>query len=74
MKELKETVTSTYNKKQPGPHTVFPEFIKNFGPKTKDRLLLIHNMFWTSKMSLLADWTKTVIIPISKQGKPTKEI
>jgi len=37
-------------------------------------LLLIYNKFWTSKISLPADWTKTVIILILKPGKPTEEI
>jgi len=74
MEELKETVTHNNNKKQPGPDKIFPEFIKNFGPKAKDTLLLVYNKFWTSKMSLPADWTKILIIPISKPGKPTKEI
>ena len=74
MEELKEAVTNTNNKKQSGPDKIFPEFIKNFGPKAKDTMLLIYNKFWTSKMSLPADWTKTVIIPIPKPGKPTKEI
>jgi len=74
MEESKEAVTNTNKKKQPGPDKIFPEFIKNFGSKAKDTLLFIYNKFWTSKMSLSADWTKTVIIPISKPGKPTKEI
>ena len=74
MEELKEKVTNTSNKKQPGPDKVFPEFITNLGPKVKDTLLIIYNKFWTSKMSLPADGTKTVIIPILKPGKPTEEI
>jgi hypothetical protein len=37
-------------------------------------LLLISNKFWTSKISLPADWTKIVIIPILKPGKPTEEM
>ena len=51
-----------------------PEFIKSLGPKAIDTLLLIYNKYWTSKMSLTADWTKAVIIPILKPGKPTEEI
>ena len=74
MEELNEAVTNTNDKTQPGPDKILPEFIKNFGPKAKDTPLLIYNKFWASKMSLPADWTKTVIILISKPGKPTKEI
>jgi hypothetical protein len=74
MEELKEAITNINNKKLPGPHKTFPEFIKNLGPKAKDTQVLIYNKFWTSKMSLPADWTKTMTILISKQGKPTKEI
>ena len=35
MEELKEAATNTNNKKQSGPDKIFPEFIKNFGPKLK---------------------------------------
>jgi len=34
----------------------------------------MYNKFWRSKISLPADWTKTVIITILKPGKPTEEI
>jgi hypothetical protein len=37
-------------------------------------LLLIYNKFWTSKINLPADWTKTMIILILKPGKPTDEM
>ena len=36
---FKEAITNTNNKKQQGPDKIFPEFIKNFGPKAKDTLL-----------------------------------
>ena len=66
--------TNITNKKQPGTDKIFPEFIKNLGPKATDTLLLIYNKFWTSKMNLPADWTKAVIIPILKPGKATEEM
>ena len=72
MEELKEAIKNISNKKQPGPDKIFPEFIKNLGLKAIDILLLIYNKFWTSKMSLPADWTKGVFILILKQGKPTR--
>jgi len=72
MEELKEAIKNNGNKKQPGPDKIFPEFIKNLGPKAIDILLLIYNKFWTSKMSLPADLTKGVIIPILKPGNPTR--
>jgi len=48
--------------------------MKNPGPKTVDKLLLMYNKFWTSKIRLPADWTKIVIITILKPGKPTEEM
>jgi len=72
--KLKEVIKNISNKKQPGPDKIFPEFIKNFGPKAIDTLLLIYNKYWTSKMSLPADWTKAMFILILKPGKPTEEM
>jgi hypothetical protein len=66
MEELQEAIKNISNKKQPGNDRMFPEFIKNPGPKTTDKLLLIYNKFWTSKISFPADWTKTMIIPIEQ--------
>jgi len=74
MEELKEATKNISDKKQPGPDKIFPEFIKNLGSKATDTLLLACNKFWTSKMSLPADWTKAIIIPILKPGKPTEEM
>ena len=74
MEELKEAIKNTSNKKQPGPDIIFPEFIKNLGPEAKDTLLFIYNKFWTCNMSLPADWTKPVIIPILKLRKQTEEM
>jgi len=51
-----------------------PRIIKNFSQKAKNTLLLIYNKFWTNKMILPADWTKTMIILTWKPGKPTKDI
>jgi hypothetical protein len=42
--------------------------------KAIDMLLLIYNKFWTSKISLPADWTKTVIILVLKPGKSTEKM
>jgi len=55
MEELQEAIKNISNKKQLGPDKIFPEFIKNLGPKATDIMLLICNKFWTSKMNLLAD-------------------
>jgi hypothetical protein len=74
MEVLKEATKNISNKKQPGPEKIFPEFIKNLGSKATDTLLLVCNKFWTSKMSLPADWTKAIIIPILKPGKTTEEM
>ena len=72
--KLKEAIKNINNKKQPGPDKIFPEFIKNFGTKAINTLLLIHNKYWTSKMNLPADWTKAMFILILKSGKPTEEM
>jgi hypothetical protein len=72
--ELKEAIKNISNKKQPEPNKIFPEIIKNLGPNAIDTLLIIYNKFRTSNMSLPADWTKAVIIPILKRGKPTEEM
>ena len=71
MKELKEAITNISNKKQPGHDSIFPEFINILGPKAINTLLLMYNKFWTSKINLPADWTKTVIILILKPGRKT---
>jgi hypothetical protein len=72
MEELKEAIKHISNKKQPRLDQIFSEFIKNFGPKAVDILLLIYKKFWTCKMSLPADSTKGVIILILKPRKPTR--
>jgi hypothetical protein len=74
VEELKEVIKDISNKKQPEPDKIFPRFIKNLGPKAINTLLIIYNKFRTSNMSLPVDWTKTVIIPILKPGKPTEEM
>ena len=74
MEELNEAIKNISNKKQPGHDKIFPEFINYLGPKAIDTLLLICNKFWTSKISLPADWTKTVIMLILKPGKPTEKM
>jgi hypothetical protein len=74
MEELKEAIKNISNKKQPEYDKIFPEFINNFGPNAIDTLLLIYNKFWTSKISLPADRTKTMIMLILKPGKPTEEM
>jgi len=72
--KLRQAIKNISNKKQPRSDKIFPEFIKNLGPKPIDTLLLICNKYWTSKMSLPADWTKVVFILILKPGKPTEEM
>jgi len=72
--KLKEAIKNISNKKQPGPDKIFPQFIKNLGPKVINTLLVIYNKYWTSKMSLPADWTKAVFILILKPGKATEEM
>ena len=74
MEELKEAIKNISNRKQPEPDKIFVEFIKNLGPKAIDTLLIIYNEFRTSNMSLPAGWTKAMIIPILKPGKPTEEM
>jgi hypothetical protein len=74
VEESKEAIKNISNKKQPGHDKIFPEFNINPGPKTVVTLLLIYNKFWTGKISLPADWTKTVIILILKPGKPKKKM
>jgi len=46
--------------------------MKNLGSKATHTLLLVCNKFWTSKMSLLVDWTKAMIISILKPDKHTE--
>jgi hypothetical protein len=71
---VKGSMSNMSNTKQPEPDKTITEFIKNLGPKAIDTLLVLHNKFWTSNMSLPADWTNAVIIPILKPGKPTEEM
>ena len=42
MEELKEAIKNISNKKQPEPDQIFPEFIKNLGPKAVHILHLIY--------------------------------
>jgi len=73
MEELKETIKSIGSKKQPESDKIFLEFIKNLGLKAIDTLFIIYKKLRTSNMSLPADLTKAVIIPILKPGKQQKK-
>ena len=72
--ELQEAIKNTKSNKQPGADKIFPEFIKNLGPKAKMTLLNIYNTFWTEKMNLPTDWTKATVIPILKPGKQANQL
>ena len=75
IQELNEAIRNTKNKKQPGDDQIFPEMVKNLGPAAKQMLLDIYNDFWVNdELTLLADWTKAVVIPLLKPGKHPNEM
>jgi len=53
MEELKEAIKNIGNKKQPGPDKIFPEFIKNLGPKATDIKARKTNKKWNHIDQLL---------------------
>jgi len=74
VEELKEAISNTKVKKQPGPDNIFSEFIHNLGPKAMKILITIYNKLWSSRDNLPDEWKNAIIVPILKPGKPANLI
>ena len=71
--EVNNALREVKNGKAAGPDGIHPGFLKNLGPKSKDRLLEIFNKAW-KEGNLPQDWRTAIICPLLKDGKPPEKI
>ncbi len=69
MEELDEAIPQMRAKGAPGPDDIPPTFLKFLGPRTRQELLDIFNLsFSTGKSPQI--WKIAIILPLKKAGKP----
>ena len=73
MKELNKAIKKMKTKGAAGPDEIPPSFIKNFGPRTLEKLLEIFNISLNNGACPQV-WRNAIIIPLLKANKPASNL